>query len=185
MTDTTQIRTRKTRQSSADTVSRLSPRARKALLTAHVATAVGLIGADLVLLALGISGARGADPETVYPAMRLVAAAVLAPLALSALGIGVLQGLLGPYGLVRHGWVATKLVITTALTGLVLLVVVPGLGQAADAATGSLPQEYLTDSQRVMFAVTPSVALALLVLMVVLGMYKPGSRGTGRTVRRR
>jgi hypothetical protein len=36
---------------------------RKPLLAIHIVASVGVLGADLVLLALGISGARGADPE--------------------------------------------------------------------------------------------------------------------------
>lgn len=155
--------------------SRLTPRWRKVVLTVHVATAVGLIGVDLVVLSLGISGLRGSDPATVYPAMHTVASTVLAPMAILALAVGVVQGLLGRYGLFRHWWVTAKLVVTTALTALVLAVVVPGLGRAADSATG-LSAEALTDGQRAAFVVTPSVTFVLLVLMVVLGMYKPTRR---------
>ena len=152
----------------------LSQRSRNALLTLHLVTAVGLVGVDLVLLVLGISGVRGATPATVYPAMHSVAAAALAPLAVVALGTGVLQALLSRYGLVKHWWVSAKLVITSLLTGLVLLVVIPGLGRAAAAATGPAPEHYLTDAQRTVFVVTPSTALVLLLLMAGLGVFKPG-----------
>jgi hypothetical protein len=132
---------------------------------------VALLGTDLVLLALGISGLRGAEPLTVYPAAHLVGAWLVAPLAIGALATGILLGILTPWGLTRHGWVTIKLTITTVLTTLVLLVLVPGLGQAADdAATG------VSDPQRIRFAIAPAVASALLALNVVLAMYKPRSR---------
>jgi hypothetical protein len=58
---------------------KLSPRWRKLLLTIHVVSAVSVLGTDLVLLVLGISSMRGADPQTVYPAAHLVATWLLAP----------------------------------------------------------------------------------------------------------
>jgi hypothetical protein len=80
----------------------LSPPRRKLLLTVHVATAVSVLGTDLVLLVLGISSVRGADPQTVYPAADLIATWVLAPLAILALYSGVLLGLLTRWGLFRY-----------------------------------------------------------------------------------
>lgn len=53
------------------------------LLILHVAVAVGLLGAALVLVALGLAGLRGADPRTVYPAAHLVDAWVVTPLAVA------------------------------------------------------------------------------------------------------
>lgn len=40
---------------------------RRPLLTIHVAASGGLLGAALVILALGVSGIGGADARTVYP----------------------------------------------------------------------------------------------------------------------
>jgi hypothetical protein len=80
----------------------LSPPRRKLLLTVHVATAVSVLGTDLVLLVLGISSVRAADPQTVYPAADLIATWVLAPLAILALYSGVLLGLLTRWGLFRY-----------------------------------------------------------------------------------
>lgn len=139
----------------------------------HVATSVGLVGADLALLTLGISGRSGTDPSTIYPAMRLVATAVIAPLAILALGSGLLLATRSGWGLLRYWWVTIKLAVTTTLTALVLLVVIPGLGRAADAATGITPQTLLTDAQRLLYVLTPSIALTLLLLNVTLGIYKP------------
>ena len=43
-------------------------RVAKAPLTVHMLTAVGMFGADLVLLTLGITSVLGGDAQTVYPA---------------------------------------------------------------------------------------------------------------------
>ena len=150
----------------------LPPTWRKLLLTLHIAAAAGLIGADLVLLTLGIAGLRGSDPVTIYPAMSTLAGWVLAPLAVIALITGVLQAVLSAYGLFRFWWVTIKLTITTLLAGLVLFVLVPGLGKVADAA-GSPADASVTDTQRLVYVIVPSVAITLVVLMVGLGVFKP------------
>jgi hypothetical protein len=145
---------------------------RKPLLTAHVSVAAGLMGADLALLTLAVSGWRGSDPASVYPAMSLVSRWVVAPLAVAALTTGVLQAVLSPYGLLRYWWVTIKLAITLVLTGLVLFVVVPGLRGAADSALGGA-SEALTDAQRVVYVVVFSLAVASIALMAGLAVAKP------------
>lgn len=110
----------------------LSPWARKTLLTTHVTTSVGLLGADAAVLALVVAGWRGSEPLTVYPAAQLLGQALVLPLALLALATGAALGLLTPWGLLRHWWVLIKLVLTTGGTVLALFVLVPTL-EAADA----------------------------------------------------
>jgi hypothetical protein len=151
---------------------KLSPRWRKLLLTAHVATSVSVLGTDLVLLGLGISSVRGADPRTIYPAAHLVATWLLAPLATVALGTGVLLGLLTQWGLLRYWWVTIKLALTATLTGVVLLVLVPRLDVAAGAATAPDPRLF-TAGERLPLVVAPAAGVTLLILTVVLAIYKP------------
>lgn len=147
---------------------------RKPLLTAHIAVTVSVLGADMVVLALGISSVRGAEPQTVYPAMHLVATWLMGPLAFASLATGLLQGLLSKWGLVRYWWVTIKLTIATLLTAVVWFVLVPGLARAADAATGG--PAALTDAQRLVYVLGPSASTALLVLSIALAVYKPGWR---------
>jgi hypothetical protein len=153
----------------------LLPGWRKALLTAHIVATISLIGTDLVLVALGVSGLRGADPVTLYPAASLVASALIRPLALVALGTGLLQAGLTPWGFVRYWWVAIKLAVTTALTIVVFFVLVPGLATAAHAVTGA-SAEPLSDAERLRIALYPSFAVILLLMNAVLGVYKPAWR---------
>lgn len=148
---------------------------RKPLLTLHVTTAVSVLGTDLVLLVLGIASMSGADPQTIYPAAHLVATWLLVPLAVVALGTGVLLGLLTQWGLLRYWWVTIKLALTAILTVVVLFVLVPRLGVAASAAIALDPRPF-TDAERLPLVVAPAAGVTLLILMVVLAIYKPGWR---------
>lgn len=148
----------------------LSPRWRKALLTAHVATAVGWLGADAVLMTLAGAGLAGTDPAVVYPAAALVGSVLLAPLTVLAWLIGMLNGLLTRWGVLTWWWVAVKFAITTGMVGMVLLVLTPKLRTAGELA-GALPAEARMD-----LFVAPTVSSGLLVLATVLSTYKPWGR---------
>jgi len=81
----------------------LSPSRRRALLSAHIVSAV-------------------------------------APLAVLGLTTGVALATTSRWGLFRHAWVTTKLIITTLGTAAILAALVPGTGRAAALArvlTGS------------------------------------------------
>jgi hypothetical protein len=158
----------------------LSARWRKLLLSVHVVATVSVLGTDLVLLALGLSSLSGADPRTIYPAAHLVGARLVAPLAVLALGSGLLLGALTPWGLLRYWWVTIKLAITAVLTGVVLFVLVPRLGAAAEAVSGPAPG-VLTSAERLPLVIAPAIASTLLVLNVVLAIFKPGWRLRFRT----
>lgn len=151
----------------------LSPPWRKFVLTAHIATAVGWLGVDLVLLTLGIAGLAGADPAVVYPAQSLVGRVLFTPLCVLVWLIGVANAMLTPWGLARHWWVLVKLLLTTLMLGLVLFLLYPGLTEAGELA-GDLPSR-----DRVNMVVAPAVSSTLLVVATVLSTYKPwGRRGT-------
>jgi hypothetical protein len=154
---------------------RLSAPWRKLLLTVHVVATVSVLGTDLVLLLLGLSSLGGADARTIYPAAYLVGARLVATLAVLSLSTGLLLGILTPWGLFRYWWVTIKLTITTVLTGVVLLVLVPRLGAAADAVSGLSPS-LLSIGQRLPLVIAPAIASTLLLLNAVLAIFKPGWR---------
>jgi hypothetical protein len=163
-------------RASVDTPAVPSPAAptwRKGLLSVHIAAAVGALGTDAALLALGISGAGDADPETVYPAASLIGSWLVAPLAVTALVSGLLLGLLSEWGLVRYWWVTIKLAITATLVVVLLSVLLPALQDAADTATAG---GELADADRGPLVAGPVVAVTLLALNVVLAVFKPGWR---------
>ena len=148
---------------------------RKLLLTVHVVATVSVLGTDLVLLLLGLVSLGGADPRMIYPAAYLVAARLVAPLAVISLGTGLLLGVLTSWGLFRYWWVTIKLGITAVLTAVILFVLVPRLGTAADTVTGSA-SHILTSAERLPLAIAPAIASTLLLLAVILAIFKPGWR---------
>jgi hypothetical protein len=151
----------------------MSRRWHRLLLVTHIASAVGILGADLALLAMGVAGARGAEPRTVYPAARLVAEWVLAPLAVPTVVTGVLLVVGAGYGLASDRWLLMKIAVTTLLVVVLLAVVIPALRDAADAA---LAGRAVTGSRRTGLAAGPAVSSALLLLNVALGVAKPRLR---------
>jgi hypothetical protein len=148
---------------------------RNLLLSLHVAASVSVLGADLVLLVLGVASLSGADPVTIYPAASLIGSWLLAPLALTALATGLTLGLLTPWGLFTYWWVTIKLAIVTVLTGAVLFVLVPAFGATADAVTGPTPR-LLSAGERLPLLIAPASASTLLLVALLLAIFKPGWR---------
>jgi hypothetical protein len=145
----------------------LSPPWRKLVLTAHVITAVGWLGVDLVLLTLGISALAGADPDLVYPAQSLVGRVLFAPLSVLVWLIGVINAFFTPWGLFKHWWVQVKLLLTTLMLVLVLVALYPGLVEAGELR-GALPRQ-----DQINMVVAPAVSSSLLIFATVLSTYKP------------
>lgn len=154
----------------------------KALLILHITAAVGVLGADLALLTLDVSGARGVDPATIYPAAHTLGEWLIAPLAVIALSTGILLAAIGKWGLWRYLWVATKLSITAVLTVLVFTLLVPGLGAAAHDAVGT--GHAVAQSKRTLLAIIPIVASTLLLVNVALAVAKPAVRLRSRQAAR-
>jgi hypothetical protein len=143
------------------------------LLTTHVATSVGLLGTDATVLLLAVEGARGSDPVAIYPAAQLIGALLLVPLALGALATGTTLGLLTPWGLLRHWWVAAKLALTTAGAVLALVVLTPTL---SDLATASRSGGAIPLGDRLELVRDSGAASVVLLVAVVLSVYKPFGR---------
>jgi hypothetical protein len=158
---------------------RLPPGWRNLLLTTHIVVAVGVLGTDLVLLTLGVTGLASRDPELIragYLAMGLLGEAVLLPLALAAPLTGILLGLGTPWGLARHWWVLAKLVLTIVVATAAVFVLRPALNRAAaQALQVPLVEMPTTGVGQVGVAVTVASAGALLVLVaiVTLAVFKP------------
>ena len=151
---------------------RLTPRWRKALLTAHIVTSVGWLGISAVLLTLSQAGAHGANPEVVFPAIGLIGTWLLTPVAVAAWVFGLLSSLLTPWGVFKHWWVTVKLVATTILTVLVLFVLGPTVRHLA---TGAAPAP---DAHEQLLA-APIVQTVALIVITVLSTYKPWGRLRG------
>ena len=163
----------------------MTPSTRNMVLTAHVATSVGWLGAVLVFLVLAIAGLRSGDAQLVraaYVAMGLTSTYVIVPLCLASLATGIAQSLASRWGLIRHYWVVIKLVLTVFATGLLFLHTRVIRRMAEIAATGA-PSGPDHRGMRVQLVFDASAALLVLIIATVLAVYKP--RGVTRFGRRR
>lgn len=154
---------------------RLSPRLRKLVLTIHVVSTVGWLGAVLVFVALAVVGLTATETQSVravLSVMEPVAWYVLVPFAATSLVVGIIQSLGTPWGLIRHYWVIFKLLITTFST-IILISYMTTFNQMSHAAANPAS----TADQLRPFAASVllhgGLALAGLVISVVLSIYKP------------
>jgi hypothetical protein len=156
----------------------MRPRLRKFMLTVHVASSVGLLGAVTVFLVLAVTGLTSQDSQTVravYVAMALTAWFVIVPLAFASLLIGIVESLGTRWGLFRHYWVLAKLLLT-ALATIVLLLQMGGVSYLAGVvATTTLASADLREA-RLSFVAHAGGGLLVLLLPMALSVYKPRGR---------
>lgn len=161
---------------------RLGVRQRKWILLLHIAAAGTWLGLDVVVAVLVFTARASGDRQTAafcFRALEIVAIWPMVTAAVLSLVSGILLGLGSKYGLMRYWWVAVKLLMNVLLTTLVLVLLRPGLHEAADygrAVDAGLPGEF--DSTSLMFP--PIVSTSAVLFAMVLSIFKPW----GRTRRR-
>ncbi|HKS56559.1 MAG TPA: hypothetical protein VJS12_14800 [Steroidobacteraceae bacterium] len=147
-----------------------SPGLRRLILTAHIATSVGWLGAVIAYLALDIVATAGQDLASMRAAffgMEAIIVHVILPLALASVLIGIVNALSAPWGLLQHYWVVVKLGLTFfAIT--ILLLEVQNVGYMAEvAATGA-------DPRALPGSLPHSIGgLVVLVIVIILSVFKP------------
>jgi hypothetical protein len=97
---------------------RMSRRRRKLVLTLHVITSVGWLGAAIAMTVLLIAGFVTSNPilrHSAFAFMHIYDLAIMIPLGYLALVTGVLLSVGTNWGLLRHWWIVTKLVLTVAV----------------------------------------------------------------------
>jgi hypothetical protein len=152
---------------------RLTPGLRKLALAAHLTFSVGWLGAVVAYLALGIAAVTVQDAQTIraaWVAMELTGWSVIVPLALASNLTGLVMALGTPWGLFRHYWVLISILLTVAITVLLLqhMPDVSSLAQMArtanDAAlAGGLGGDLFHAGS----------GLLVLLVITVLNVYKP------------
>lgn len=148
---------------------------RKFVLTAHIATSVGWLGAVVAFLALAIAGlvARSAEgARAAYTAMDLIGWDVIVPLCLASLVTGLVQSLAGTWGLFRHYWVLIKFLIAVLATLLLVVHMGPTSRLATAAQAGNLESSGL-HGLRLQLVVDSTAAVLALVVATILSVYKP------------
>jgi hypothetical protein len=163
----------------------MAPRLRKSVLTAHVVSSVGWLGAVAGFLALAVAGRVSADPETVraaYLATELTTWFMIVPLCLASLLTGIIQSLGTTWGLMRHHWVVMKLALTLLATVLLLVHTRP-IGVVADIAAATALSASDLDGLRLQLIFDAGAALLVLLIATILAVFKP--RGMTRYGRRK
>jgi hypothetical protein len=153
----------------------MTPGLRKFALTTHVTSSVGWIGAVGTFLALAIAGLGSQDAQIVraaYLAMHLTTWFVIVPLSLAALLTGMVQSLGTTWGLFRHYWIVTKLLLTVLATIILLVHTQPIDRVAAVAAQTRLAAGDLRQV-RVQLVGDACAALFVLLVTTTLSVYKP------------
>lgn len=151
----------------------LSVAVRRFTFTAHVTTSVGWVGAVAVFVALAVLGLFSTDERVVRGAYLVMAPAawfVLVPLAHASLLSGLVLSLGTAWGLVRHYWVAAKLLITAVSTAVLLAYMGTFRQMAAVAADPVVELGLVRNPSPLVHAL---LALLLLLSATVLAIYKP------------
>ncbi|AUG79423.1 hypothetical protein CFP65_4695 [Kitasatospora sp. MMS16-BH015] len=165
---------------------RLSPRARKGAVIAHVVSSVGWLGLMLCLLTLGLAGLLTDRAETLRSAYRvlpLLGDALVLPLSLASLLTGLVLSLGTPWGLFRYHWVTVKFWLTLAATAASAFALTARLHEAARLVerhpTGGIAELHL-GSTRYELVIIPAVALSVYLAEVVISVAKPWGRRRSR-----
>ena len=148
----------------------LSPGIRKLVLTAHIVTSVGWLGAVLAYLPLDVIASASQDVRTVraaFLAMEVTVCYVIVPLGLASVLIGIVNALGAPWGLLRHYWVVVKLLLTLFATTILLLEAQTIRNMAALAASSADPRQLPGSLPH---SIGGSVVL---LIITILSVYKP------------
>ncbi len=144
--------------------------ARRGFLIAHVVVSVGWLGLTLCLLVLSIAGATAerATADAAYRSMGIFGDWLLAPLALTTIGTGLVLSLGTPWGLLRHRWVVVKLVVSLGAATASLLGFRVSVDEAAAAVAAG---QEVTDPSSLL--APPIVSLTLYLFLTAISYLKP------------
>ena len=153
----------------------MTPHIRKLVLTAHVTSSVGWLGAVLGFLALALAGLNTRDEavaRAAYLSLNVLTWDVIVPLCLLSLATGLVASLGTPWGIVRHYWVLLKLVVTVVSTLLLLLHTRP-IGWMARVAMRVAPIASDFTQLRGQLVFEAAAAAVVLLGATMLSVYKP------------
>ena len=153
----------------------MTPGFRKLTLTTHVTSSVGWLGSVAAFLALAVAGLSSAESEIVraaYVGMHLTTWYVIVPFCFAAFFTGLVEGLGTPWGLFRHYWVVTKLILTVLAT-ILLLVHTQPIDHVANVAMQTALASADLRQLRIQLVGDASAALFVLLVTTMLSVYKP------------
>jgi len=147
----------------------LSPRVRRAVLTAHIVASVGLLGDVAAVLAVNVRAATTTDPgfaSVSYELLQMFSVVFGIPLSFTALITGLTLGLGSKWGVLRHAWVTAKLMLVLSVILVGAFVIGPATNEMRHGSG---------DAETVLILAAAWDVLALTVA-TVLSVYKPGKR---------
>ena len=153
----------------------MTPGLRKFALFTHITSSVGWLGSVAAFLALAIAGVSSQDSQLVrsaYLAMHLTTWFVILPFCIASLLTGLVESLGTTWGVFRHYWVVTKLLLTTLATFILLLHTQP-IGRVADVAAQTMLSSGDLRQVRLQLVGDASAALFVLLVTTALSVYKP------------
>lgn len=158
---------------------RLSKRPRQALLAFHAVTSAAWLGIAVMFVALSglaLSAANVRDAQTIYETMVFFDQTMLPMATMAATTSGFALGVTTKWGILRHRWVAIKVVLSFAVLGIAFGFLHDALersaAEAADlAAVGGTVADITSSGQVVLGGFT--LALVSLVGAMLLSIYKP------------
>jgi len=145
------------------------------LLAVTITFTVGWLGVVAGFLTLAIAGLTSQDAQTVraaYLAMELIARFIIVPLSFAPLLTGPILSLGTPWGLFRHYWILTKLVITI-LSAIIMQVHMQPITQLADVAANAMVFSAELHKMQIQMVIASSAALVALLVATTLAVYKP------------
>jgi uncharacterized membrane protein len=147
----------------------ISPKLRRAVLTAHIVASVGLLGECAGILAINVRAATTADPALAassYELLGMFSVVFGIPLSMASLGTGVALGLGTKWGVLRHRWVTAKLLLILSVIVVGALVIGPAVAEMREGRGGN-------ESVLILASAYDVVALSL---ATGLSVYKPRRR---------
>jgi hypothetical protein len=153
----------------------MTPRLRKFLLTAHITSSVGWLGAVIAYLALAVAGLASHDVSMVraaYLSMELMGWFVIVPFSLAALITGLVQSLGTQWGLFRHYWILVKFLLTIGGT-IVLLLHMPAGSRMSEIAAEATFSSADFVALQIQLVVHAAGGLLVLLAATTLSVYKP------------
>ena len=162
----------------------LGTRTRRSVLVVHIVSVGAWIGIDVVMAVVVFTALLTDDVVTrslCYRILELITIWPMLAAGLLCLASGVTLGLGSRYGLVRYWWVATKLALNLALTGLVLVALRPLVAEAAQWGTRLAAGEAVPAGVGNLIY-PPIVSPIALVCAVALAVFKPWGRIRGGAV---
>ncbi|HWA21929.1 MAG TPA: hypothetical protein VG735_05995 [Caulobacterales bacterium] len=163
----------------------MSAPVRRLLLAIHIMLSVAWLGSVAAFLALSLAGLWGRDAavaRAAYLGMNIIGSNVIIPLALMTLVSGLLQALTTPWGVLKHYWVLSKLVLALMASVLLVLHQFTAVQAAARFAGASESFPHL-GRLGIQLAMDGALAIGVLIAAVLIAVYKPrGVTPLGRRV---